>query len=202
MNSSYKNFIGTYENVYQEGYCEHVISEFENLLEHGAGRTRLQSENSKPHTKNDYSIIFNSHYLNSFTVEDRKFDVRDVFFEGLQKCYDEYVSKYSVLQECKIYGNIMKVQKTMPGGGYHIWHQEKGNREFTRRTIVFMLYLNTLEPEEGGETEFLYLKQRERPVKNTMLLWPADYTHAHRGNVVLGEKSKYIVTGWFLYDDN
>jgi len=33
-----------------------------------------------------------------------------------------------------------------------------------------------------------------------MLLWPATFTHAHRGNPVLGEQSKYIVTGWFYYE--
>jgi len=32
------------------------------------------------------------------------------------------------------------------------------------------------------------------------LLWPASYTHAHRGNPVFGEQSKYVVTGWFYYD--
>jgi len=62
------------------------------------------------------------------------------------------------------------------------------------------LYLNTLEPEQAGETEFLYQQERYRPVENTMILWPAAYTHAHRGNTVFGNSSKYIVTGWFYYD--
>jgi hypothetical protein len=63
-----------------------------------------------------------------------------------------------------------------------------------------MLYLNTLEPESAGETEFLYQQTRIQPVENTMILWPAAYTHAHRGNTVFGNTSKYIVTGWFYYD--
>jgi hypothetical protein len=36
--------------------------------------------------------------------------------------------------------------------------------------------------------------------ENLMLIWPAAYTHAHRGNPVYGKNSKYIVTGWFYYD--
>jgi hypothetical protein len=63
-----------------------------------------------------------------------------------------------------------------------------------------MLYLNSLAPEEAGETEFLYQQTRLRPQQNQMIVWPAAYTHAHRGNVVHGENCKYIVTGWFYYD--
>jgi hypothetical protein len=63
-----------------------------------------------------------------------------------------------------------------------------------------MLYLNTIGPEDGAETEFLYQKKRFNPVENAMVLWPAAYTHAHRGNPVLGTQAKYIVTGWFYYD--
>ena len=54
--------------------------------------------------------------------------------------------------------------------------------------------------EDGGETEFLYQRTRVRPEENLMLLWPASYTHAHRGIPVLADKYKYIVTGWFYYD--
>jgi hypothetical protein len=94
----------------------------------------------------------------------------------------------------------MKTQRTDPGGGYHVWHGEQGNGDHAHRVLVYMLYLNTLEASEGGETEFLYQKERYQPVENTMILWPAAYTHTHRGNTVLGDRSKYIVTGWFYYD--
>jgi hypothetical protein len=63
-----------------------------------------------------------------------------------------------------------------------------------------MLYLNTLRPESAGETEFLYQQKRYNPIENRLIVWPAAYTHAHRGNAVFGEQSKYIVTGWFYYD--
>ena len=50
------------------------------------------------------------------------------------------------------------------------------------------------------EDVFLYYKERIPAVENTLIIWPAGFTHAHRGNMVLGEKSKYIITGWFNYD--
>ena len=94
----------------------------------------------------------------------------------------------------------MKMQRTGPGGGYHIWHAEQGPAEHASRVVVYMLYLNSIFPQDGAETEFLYQKKRVNPTENTMLLWPASYTHSHRGNAVLGETHKYIVTGWFYYD--
>jgi hypothetical protein len=125
----------------------------------------------------------------------------DLFFDGLQRCYDDYTGKYSVLKDN---GNIrathMKMQRTGPGGGYHIWHCEQGPNANANRVVTYMLYLNTIEPTDGAETEFLYQQKRFSPTENTMVIWPAAYTHAHRGNPVLGTNHKYIVTGWFYYD--
>jgi hypothetical protein len=123
-----------------------------------------------------------------------------MFFDGLQRCYDAYTEQFSVLRDGKITGTAMKMQRTDPGGGYHVWHGEQGNGEHADRVLVYMLYLNTLTQEEAGETEFLYQQRRLQPTENTMVLWPAAFTHAHRGNTVFGERSKYIVTGWFYYE--
>jgi hypothetical protein len=105
-----------------------------------------------------------------------------------------------VLKDGKIHGTAMKMQRTSPGGGYHVWHGEQGNGAHAERVLVYMLYLNDLGEADGGETEFLYQRTRIRPQENTMVVWPAAFTHAHRGNTVLGEQSKYIVTGWFYYE--
>ena len=58
------------------------------------------------------------------------------------------------------------------------------------------VYLNDVT--EGGETEFLYQKCRFKPEKNTILIWPAQFTHVHRGNPPLSN-DKYIITGWVEY---
>ena len=94
----------------------------------------------------------------------------------------------------------MKMQRTDSGGGYHIWHSEQSGGKHAERVLVYSLYLNDISETDGGETEFLYQRLRIRPEKNMMVLWPAAFTHAHRGNTVLGDESKYIVTGWFYYD--
>jgi hypothetical protein len=199
MITEYTEHIALYKDVYPEGYCQHLISEFDRLESGGAGSNRQQSEDALRHVKDDHQLFIElrNHSLRPFGEH----NACDFFFDGLQRCYNEYTNKYSVL---KNNGNIrataMKMQRTASGGGYHIWHGEQGPGTSVARVLTYMLYLNTIGPEDGAETEFLYQKKRFNPVENTMVLWPAAYTHAHRGNPVLGAQAKYIVTGWFYYD--
>lgn len=198
MNAEYKDFIAVYRDVYPEGYCQHLISEFERLVESGAGTNRQRGEGALKHRKNDMQLGLN---FGVQTVADfNGTSTTRIFFDGLQRCYDSYSEQFSVLREGKITGTHMKMQRTDPGGGYHVWHGEQGNGEHADRVLVYMLYLNTLETEQAGETEFLYQQRRLQPVENTIVIWPAAFTHAHRGNTVFGERSKYIVTGWFYYE--
>jgi hypothetical protein len=199
MTTEYFEHIAVFKNVYPKGYCEHLISEFNRLESGGAGTNRQNSDNVPTHVKNDHqiSIQLRNHPMLSF--EGKNPD--HLFFEGLQRCYDEYINKYSVLQENgAIRATSMKMQRTGPGGGYHVWHAEQGPGSYASRVVVYMLYLNDIAAGEGAETEFLYQRKRFSPTENTMVMWPAAYTHAHRGNPVLGETHKYIVTGWFYYD--
>ena len=58
-----------------------------------------------------------------------------------------------------------------------------------------MTYLNDVD--DGG-TEFMHQNIITPAVKGLTLIWPADWTHAHRG-VISKTKEKYIITGWFSY---
>jgi len=199
MNIEHTDHIALYKGVYPDGYCQHLISEFNRLESGGAGSNRQQSENALRHHKEDHLMFINlnNHGLLNFDGK----NAGHLFFDGLQKCYDDYSAKYSVLKDNgKIRATAMKLQRTGPGGGYHVWHGEQGSGPSANRVVVYMLYLNDIAPEDGAETEFLYQKKRFNPTENTMVLWPAAYTHAHRGNPVLGETHKYIVTGWFYYE--
>lgn len=199
MKVQHKDFIAVYHDVFEDGFCSHLIQEFERCAATGAGSDRLQSENAAGHVKKDYQLQLNGKNMPFEAFNGR--GTEDVFYEGLQKCYDNYTTKYSILaQSGRVNCNSIKLQRTMPKEGYHVWHCEQGHGAHGNRVLVYSLYLNTLTPEQAGETEFLYQEERIRPVENTLVLWPAAFTHPHRGNPVYGEENKYIVTGWFLYE--
>jgi len=85
-------------------------------------------------------------------------------------------------------------QKYSAGFNYSTWHCENNGKEpFGKRVLAFMTYLNTVN--QGGETDFLYQHAKYSPIKGKTLVWPAYFTHTHRGLPAPIEK-KYIVTGW------
>lgn len=198
MKIEYKDFIGVFSDVYPDGFCQHLISEFDRNQNLGAGTDRQNGEGASKHIKNDYQIFCNGKNINFEPFQDK--NTVDLFFDGLQACFGNYSNEYSAIKDGRINCNNMKMQKTSTGGGYHVWHGEQGSGDDARRGLVYMLYLNSLSPEANGETEFLYQQRRINPVENTMVLWPAAFTHAHRGNPVYGDNHKYIITGWFYYE--
>ncbi len=79
-----------------------------------------------------------------------------------------------------------------------MWHSDADGWMNGRRIIVVTLYLNTVE--EGGETEFLYQQKRILPTQGTLVLFPAGWTHTHRGNPPL-KGDKYILTTWLEFSE-
>lgn len=198
MNFEYRDFIGVFSDVFPEGFCEHLIAEFDRNKDLGVGSNRQQSDGVHKHWKEDYQISGNGQNMNFSAFNNRH--TKNMFFEGLQHCFNAYIEQYSTLKDADIRCSNIKMQKTSTGGGYHVWHSEQGNGDQANRGLVYMLYLNTLPTDANGETEFLYQQRRLNPVENTMVIWPAAFTHAHRGNPVHGDNTKYIVTGWFHYE--
>jgi len=101
--------------------------------------------------------------------------------------------EYIALMDYRYQQVYLNVQRTLPGEGFHTFHFEKGSMGSNRRIAATMMYLNTVE--EGGETEFLYQHKRFKPVAGQVLIWPAGFTHVHRGLPPL-KGEKYIATSW------
>jgi hypothetical protein len=92
------------------------------------------------------------------------------------------------------------VQCYDPGSYYSELHCENfGSSDNTAwRTLVFMTYLNDVE--EGGETYFSAQDIKVKPEKGLTLIWPAYWTHMHKGMPALTEQ-KMITTGWLTYNN-
>lgn len=193
MNIEYKEFVGIYKDVYASGFTNFLIDFFEEMLESNKGFTRREGEGVSKKIKDDTSYLMNPDddkiFNNSSSMK--------IFYQGLQNCFNEYIEEFSTLKDISLSASKLKMQKTVPGGGYHVWHCEQMSSDHSGRALVFLCYLNTIEREHGGETEFLFQKLRINPLENMMLIWPASFTHTHRGNLLMGNKNKYIVTGWF-----
>jgi|MDTC01.2.fsa_nt_gb hypothetical protein len=111
------------------------------------------------------------------------------------ECVGEYVSHFREAASYSLHLDAFNLQKTIPGQGYHAWHCEDSGLSRDRKLVV-MMYLN--EDFEGGETEFLYQSKRIKPKTGQVIVWPANFTHTHRGNPPLtGEK--YIATSWVCH---
>jgi hypothetical protein len=197
MDSTFSDFIGHFSNVYEDGFCNHMIEEFERCSSRGLCGNRKRSEGSRSTSKKDDFLFLNMKNIPISSFNNKR--SLDIFYDGLQRCFESYTDEYDVLKGINLSANYVKMQRTPPGGGYHDWHCEQAANvdDQPARILVYALYLNTIEPEFAGETEFFYQRKRIHPKENTMVIWPAAYTHTHRGNMLYGEKNKYIITGWF-----
>ena len=122
--------------------------------------------------------------------------------EQLYKIIKKYSKKYPEMEDNASYGlgEHYNLQNYPVGGGFKKWHFENDFRSKERnahRCLVFMTYLNDVD--DGG-TEFKYQNVTSPAKKGLTLIWPAYWTHTHRG-VVSKTKEKTIVTGWINYID-
>jgi len=87
-------------------------------------------------------------------------------------------------------------------GGYPYWHCELYPKagdttgETLHRVLLWSVYLN--HGFDGGETEFHHQQRKIAPRTGSLLIAPAGFTHAHRGNRPTGS-DKYIATSWILF---
>lgn len=90
----------------------------------------------------------------------------------------------------------MQMQRYINKEGYYAWHYEcePSDESMKHRQLAFMWYLNDVKG--GGETEFKFQNLKVEPKRGMGVLFPAFWTHVHRGNPPNKGQSKYIVTGW------
>lgn len=189
----FQDFIGIYDNAFTPEECEDTIKLFENYHKCGYTYSRVM-QNSDANLKDDSSVdIIPSTELDWDPGFIKSF--HDRFYDYI---YPIYNHQYPALQLVpKHQSKIIKIQKTAPTQGYHVWHSEHDSSASNRdRLLSWILYLNDVE--DGGETEFLYQSLRFKPKSGTFILFPAQFTHTHRGNPPLSGV-KYIATGWIEF---
>ena len=189
--SSIVNFIGVYDNFITEEECDRAIKLFDDQEKFNNTLNRKLSEISHSIFKIDTQFFAGPSNLNVWWEELKTIIVN---FDIALKHYIEETGCGEVFPE--LFFTDLKIQKTLPTQGYHVWHIEHGKDvDMQKRALVFSIYLNDVE--EGGETEFLHFSKRVTPKKGRIIIWPSSFPYLHRGNPPL-KGEKYILTSWMM----
>tara|TARA_R100000742_G_C4242608_1_gene62047 strand:- start:42 stop:656 length:615 start_codon:yes stop_codon:yes gene_type:complete len=119
---------------------------------------------------------------------------------ALKVCFEKYFKKFESAR--LMHGSLelehYNLQHYRPSDGFYTWHKENnGEPNVLHRHLVFMTYLTTT-PNAG--TEFLTQNLTVPCEKGVTLIWPATWTHTHRGQIS-STHEKTIVTGWLRLKD-
>jgi len=185
------NFIGTYDNYITNEECDKAIKLFEEQNKFNNTVNRVAFEQAPITEKQDQQYFAGPNNINIWWEELKpmmmNFDQALKHYQkntGIDACYSE------------MYYTSLKIQKTLPTEGYHIWHIEHGKGyDNEARALVFSIYLNDVE--EAGETEFLHFSKRVKPKKGRIVIFPAGFPYLHRGNTPISNE-KYILTSWLM----
>ena len=186
------NFIGVYDNYITKEECNKAIKLYEEQNKFNNTLNRIGFEKSSVLKKQDQQFFANEGNI-------------DVWWESLKPMMFNFDISFKHYIENTgandVYGvpfhfTCLKIQKTLPTEGYHVWHIEHGKGfDNEARAFVFSIYLNDVE--DGGETEFLHFSKRVKPKTGRIVIWPAAFPYLHRGNPPLSGE-KYILTSWMM----
>jgi len=187
------NFIGTYDNFITKEECNKAINIYEQQDKFNNTINRMPLENSSILQKQDQQL-----FAGAGNIEIWWEDLKPMLinFDIAWQHYAKNTGALDAYDGGPFHFTSLKIQKTLPTEGYHVWHIEHGKGfENEPRAFVFSVYLNDVE--EGGETEFLHFSKRVKPKTGRIVIWPAAFPYVHRGNPPLSGK-KYILTSWML----
>ena len=141
--------------------------------------------------------------IDPIDLRDKNYLIFNDYFNELFKCYNDYKEQWPFLDV-----NIQtldipsfNIQRYLPGDHFSKIHTERSSTSTSHRVFAWMTYLNDLDKNSGGSTKFEHFDISFEPQKGKTLIWPAEWTHAHSGDVIKSGV-KYIITGWMCFPFN
>ena len=209
-----KDLIYIKENSLPTNFCEHVIEKFEESTEVmegiSGGGVNYNIKKSTDLMILDLIVGDNRDedwsYIYDFLREDL---LHNLVNYSRQHPYLPVSSKFSselslIRSASACYGATsnglwhMQMQRYVDDEGYYAWHYENHGGSMAKREMAFMWYLNDVS--EGGETEFRANGLKIKPKAGAIAIFPAFWTHLHRGNPPSKGQKKYIITGWIEHN--
>ena len=190
--NEFPNFIGSWA-IEPNCVCEELIAYFE--LNKKQQRQGVASGVKNLNTKNSIDLSVSPKDL--LLPENKCFKS---YFAALFKCYADYTSQWPFLKDFaeELHIGRFNIQRYEKGQHFQKIHTERSNIATLHRLFAWMTYLNDVAPEDGGSTVFTHYGLEFQPKRGQTLIWPAEWTHAHKGSVLAGN-SKYIITGWMHF---
>ena len=184
------HFIGSW-GIEPLSLCDNLITFFET---HQANQTKGQTAGGlNTESKNSIDLAIRPRDLERADHEPIR-----IYIEALFECYKDYLEQWpflgGILSDVEI--GSFNLQKYEPGGHFMKLHSERTTVDTSHRVLAWMTYLNDVE--DGGATHFEHQSLDVKPERGKTLIWPGEWTHAHRGNVV-NSGVKYIITGWMHF---
>ena len=203
VDGEYDQFIGVYKNHVPKFICDRLIDLSNQSLDTDmTSGSYTQDRQAAPGDRREvmtgdtqFPIGMLGRKDESILVQFADAVLHSEVNQYLQAGYLHYIKQYGMQNTARLISFDQKLQRTQPGGGYHMWHAENTTYEMAHRVLVWMIYLN--DDFTGGETEFLHQHTRLTPERGTLVIWPAVFPWQHRGNPPL-EGTKYILTGWYI----
>ena len=189
MKEEYKDFVGIYDESVPVDLCEVFVENWEEAKKNRTIMDLPKEKDINPLIRRDETAFI---YPLSSTIYPKP--PVEAYFKYLQECFNRYMHRYSIQFDGPIFNDVFKLHKVRKSEGFHVWHYERSAASSLDRVIVYMTYLEV--PKKGGETEFLHQSLRIEPIVGRTLIWPAGFTHMHRGNPPLDGEKMYI-DGWF-----
>ena len=190
LEGSSPHFIGCWD-MEQNSLCDELIEFFEAHQEkqepgQSAGAVDLDAKKSTDMT------------IHPRDLKQQEYKAAKEYTDCLFACFKDYTEQFSFL------GSIMpstfigsfNIQKYLSGGHFKLPHTERTSVQNSFRVLAWMTYLNDVV--DGGTTTFTHQDMEVKPSKGKTLIWPAEWTHAHVGNIV-NSGEKYIITGWMHF---
>jgi hypothetical protein len=181
-----EDFIRIYPGAFPAEQARALAQHLRALFAQGFGRTRQQSGHGTKTVSDDQQIGD----IRDADASDYRATVMPALFE----CLKTYAEEFDILASFTLVGWWLKAQLTRKGEGYHAWHFESSTFFHAKRVLAWSIYLN--DDYEGGELEFLYYGRRVKLGAGDVVIFPAAFTHTHRGNMVLAGE-KVLLTGWY-----
>ena len=190
INIQQTHFIGCW-NLENNKLCNEITQFFENNKE-------LQIQGITSYGKDLKAKKTTDIPVNPHDLKNPKFEILKLYIDELHKCFLDYQNQWPFLKSMikTVYVPGFNIQKYSRGDHFASLHSERTSLGSLHRLFAWMTYLNDVD--DGGKTNFSHYGIKIKPETGKTLIWPAEWTHAHTGEI-LKSGTKYIVTGWMHF---